>query len=165
MKASRVSEATKMGKRLKSQRRCYFVPATYRGPWPGDYPVGSPQSRAAARAILTAYAEEKRKEEEAALADLTPFERAHILATVEDVDKPLVRIWMIRLIRIALERGKVYEQPFPLKTPEEIRHRRAVIKEIDRLTDGKAWYLENNDGLEWNRLKAIAEENLRAKKK
>jgi hypothetical protein len=153
-----------MRKRLKLQRSCNFVPATYRGPMPGDFPVGSVESRAATRAILIALAEEQREEEEAALADLTPFERAHILATIEDVDEPLVRIWMIYFFRMWRERAKVYEMDLPLWTPEEIRHNRAIFKEIDRMTGGEGSALRDGDHAEWNRLKAIAEEKLRAKK-
>jgi len=154
-----------MRKRLKLQRSCNFVPATYRGPMPGDFPVGSVESRAATRAILIALAEEQREEEEAALADLTPFERAHILATIEDVDEPLVRIWMIYFFLMWRERAKVYEMDLPLWTPEEIRHNRAIFKEIDRMTGGQASSLQMSDSIEWNRLRAIAEQNLRTSKK
>jgi hypothetical protein len=154
----------KMRKRLKSQRGSNFVPATYRGPMPGDYPVGSVESRAAARAILMACAEEQREQEEAALVDLTPSEQASIRAEIEDVDKPLVRIWMIYFFRMSRERAKVYEMDLPLHTPEEIRHNRAVFKEIDRMTGGQASSLRDGDHAEWNRWKAIVEEELRAKK-
>jgi hypothetical protein len=155
-----------MRNRLKTDRGRNFVPATYRGPMPGDFPIGSLESRVAMRAILDACAEEERMEEENLLVNLTPVERAQIQALNEEyVDNPLHRVWMIKLFLMARQRSIVYEQPLNLGTPEEIRHRRAVIKEIDRMTGGNAGYLENNDGLEWNRLKAIAEENLRAKKK
>lgn len=153
-----------MRKRLKSQRRYSFVPATYRGPWPGDFPVGSVESRAAARAIFNAYAEELRKEEEAQLANLTPSEQASLRAEIEDVERPLVRIWMIYFFRMGLERAKVYEMDLPLWTPEEIRHNRAVIKEIDRMTGGGGSALRDSDHAEWNRLKAFVSEKLRAKK-
>jgi hypothetical protein len=117
------------------------------------------------RAILIAEADEQRKEEESILADLTPEEQATAQALVEEVDKPLVRQWMIRFFRVALERAKVYEQPLDLGTPDEIRHRRAVLKEIERMTGGKALSLQISDKEEWRRLEAIARENLRAKKK
>jgi len=131
---------------------------------PGDFPVGSVESRAAARAILIALAEEQREQEEAALVSLTPSEQASIRAEIEDVDKPLVRLWMIYFFRMWRERAKVYEMDFPLRTPEVIRHNRAVFKEIDRMTGGNGSSLQSSDPAEWNRLKAIVEEELRAKK-
>jgi hypothetical protein len=154
-----------MSNRQKAHRDPYFVPATYLGAKPGDFPVGSLQSRAAARAILTAYAEAQRAEEDAQLADLTPSEQLSIRALMEDVDEPRVRILMIRLYRVARETAKVYEQNLPLVTPEQIRHKRAIFKEIDRMTGGRASSLHMSNSIEWNRLQAIAEENLHAKKK
>ena len=154
-----------MRNRLKTDRARNFVPATYRGPMPGDFPVGSIQSRAAARAVLIAYAEKQREEEETCLANLTPVERAHIQAVVKIVDEPPVRIWMIRLFHVGLETAKVYGKPLVSGTLEQIRHGRAVVKEIDRITAGEATSIRNRDGVKWNRLKAIAEQNLRAKEK
>lgn len=116
-----------MRKHLKTHERRNFDPATVRGPNPGDFAAGSLQSRAAARARLANFAEMRRMEEEPALKNLTGFEQAMI----EDVDKPLVKIWMIRLLRVAQERAKVYERDLPLPTPKEIRRNRAVAKETD----------------------------------
>jgi hypothetical protein len=132
----------------------------YSGPKPGDFPIGSPQSRAAARAMVARDAEQQRDMEEDLLANLTPVEQAMI----EVVESRGVRILMIRLIRAAQERAKLYGNPFPSLTPEEIRHNRAVYKEIDRMTGGEASSLEMSDSIKWNRLKVVAEENLRAKK-
>jgi hypothetical protein len=154
-----------MSSRSKAYGSRNFVPAAYFGPKPGDFPVGSLRSRVAARAILVARADERHKEEETILADLTPDERAWIQASIEDTDNPSVRLLMIQLFRVALERAKVYEQPLNLGTPEEIRHRRAVVNEIERMTGGKALSLQISDKEEWRRLEAIARENLRAKKK
>jgi hypothetical protein len=50
-------------------------------------------------------------------------------------------------------------------TPEQIRRNRAIYEEINRMTCGKAQSINLSNSIEWNRLKAIAEENLRAKKK
>jgi len=86
-------------------------------------------------------------------------------AMIEDVDNPHVRIFMIRLFRVAVERAKVYEQPLNLPTPEELRYNRAIHKEIHRMSGGKGPYWKANYEAVWNQLKPIAEENLRAKKK
>jgi len=98
-----------MSNRQKWDSGLNFVHATYMGPKPGDFPVGSLQSRAAARAIVAFHQEEARKVEEDALAIFAPSERASVQAVIEDVDNPLVRIWIIRLTRLARERGIVYE--------------------------------------------------------
>jgi hypothetical protein len=150
-----------MRKRLKSQHDNNFVPATYQGPWPGDFPIGSVQSRAAARAILNAHAEELRKEEDINLAKLNPSGQAMI----EDVDDPGVRKWIILLLLAAQESEKAYGMPLPWPTPEKIRHNRAVFKEVNRMTGGRASSIHMNNSIEWNRLRAVAEENLRGKKK
>jgi hypothetical protein len=120
-----------MRNRPKTQRGPYFVPATIPGARPGDFPIGSLQSRAEARAILAGFADKRLKEEADELAKLTPSERASIRATMEDVDNPLVRAWMIKFFRVAQERARVYERPLPLPTPEEIRQRRAAAKKLD----------------------------------
>jgi len=149
-----------MSNRLKADRDRYFVPATYLGPKRRDFPVGSLQSRAAARASIAAHAEKQRQEEEAELGNLTPFEQE----VVEDPN-PRVRYWKIRFLRHAQEIEKVYERPLPWLTLEEFRHNRAVFKEIDRMTGGQAKSLYSGDSTKWNRVRVIAEENLRAEKK
>lgn len=147
-----------MRNRLKTDRGHF--PTTYSGPKPGDFPIGSVQSRAAARAMITSDAEQQRVTEEDLLATLTPMEQAMI----EDVESRGVRIFMIRLLRGAQERAKIYGNPFPSLTPEEIRHNRAVHKEIDRMIGEEGSSLEMGDSIKWNRLKVVAEENLRAQK-
>jgi hypothetical protein len=138
-----------------------FVPATIPGVRPGDFPVGSLQSRAAARAMLAGGAEEQCEIEPDELGDRTPIYEA----LIEDVDNRSVRIYTARFLRAARIREKAYETVLPWRTPEEIRHNRAVFKEIDRLTGGEAASLRNGDSAKWNRLKAIAEGNLRIKAK
>lgn len=153
-----------MSKRPKSRWETNFVTTAFPRIKPGDFPVGSVQSRAAARAMVAAYAEKQRDEEEAELAKLTPVERACVQAINEDIDKLPVRIFMIRLHLLARERSVAYEISLPSVTPDEIRHNRAVFKEIDRMTDGEASSIQSSDSVEWNRLKIMAEEKLRAKK-
>jgi len=128
---------------------------------PGDYPIGSIKSRAAARAVLSAYEKEQREVEEAEIASLHPSGQAFL----EGFDSPQVRSWIIRLLRHAQESEKVYGKALPWPTPEEIRHNRAVFNEINRITRGEALSLQLRSSVEWNRWKAIAEENLRAKEK
>src|SRR5258708_27472433 len=94
-------EAAKRSSRLKMQHGHYFVPRTFVGPKPGDFPLGSLHSRAAARAIVAEYLDVDREKEDAALAGLTPAAQACIEGQV--VDNPLVRRWMIYLARFADE--------------------------------------------------------------
>jgi hypothetical protein len=149
---------------LKRNWRHYLIPTKVTGPKPGDYPLGSIESRAAARATIAASLEECRKDEEALLALLPQSAQASARAMIEEEDNPRVRILVIRLVRVALERAIVYGQPCPLPTPEELRHNRAVRKEIEGMIDGSIFSAQN-DSVRWNKLKAIAEANLRAKKK
>jgi hypothetical protein len=154
-----------MSNRRKRDPGRIFVQATYMGPKPGDFPFGSLQSRAAARAMVAFHQEMLRKEEEDALAIFTPSERASVQAGMEGINNPLVRIWIIQFSRIARERGIVYEQPFRFRTPEEIRHNLAVHEEIQRLNDGNSSLIQTSHRMRESELLAIAEENLRGKKK
>ena len=120
--------------------------------------MGSIESRAAARALVASTEREK-----FSLAELGNLSLAQ-QALIEDVDNLGVAVWMVKLFRIALNRAKVYEMSLDWATPEVIRHDHAVAKEIDRMTGGQFSSLSLN-GDERNRLKAIAEENLRSKQK
>jgi hypothetical protein len=144
-----------MRNRVKTHEGHHFVPATVPGPKPGDFPAGSPQSRAAARAIVAAYADEERKGEEAKLANLTEFQRAF----AEWGDSPGMRAQFIGIANMMEAKAAIYGTPLP--SLEEIRHVNAVLREINRLADGKGSFLSASDPEEWNRLKAIAEENVR----
>jgi hypothetical protein len=148
-----------MANRFKTNGEHHFDPATFLGPKPGDYPVGSLQSRAAARAMVASYAEQKRRIQEDWLGNLTPVERALI-----EGQEPGVQIWMVRLYRNAQHRSKVYGTTLPRFTPAQIRHNRAVNEEIQQMISGSLFSAQN-DSDRWNKLKAIAEANLRAKKK
>jgi hypothetical protein len=83
---------------------------------------------------------------------------------IEDIDKPGVAYWMVAFYRLARERAKVYEMDFNWPTPEVARHNHVVVKEIARMT-GRQFPSSSVNGNEWNRLKGIAEENLRSKQK
>jgi hypothetical protein len=152
-----------MSDRLKMHRDRYFVPATFMGPRPSDFPVGSVQSRAAARAIVVAHAEEQREEDEAELAKLSPAAQANIIN--QNIENPLLRRWMINFALLAENREKVFERETPFFTVERNRHDQEVAEGVDRLAGGKGSSLRNGDHREWNRLRVIAEKNLLANKK
>jgi hypothetical protein len=130
------------------------LPATDSGPKPGDFPLGSARSRAAARSALDNYAAEQRKIEEGEFGKLTPFE-----AAVSEGCTGYKKRIAVGVAQMAQERAKVFGLSLP--TPDEIRHGRALAKEIDRMTDGEGLSLSNSAPAEWVRLRAIAEENLR----
>jgi hypothetical protein len=95
-----------------------------------SFPVGSIQSRAAARTMLVNYAAEQRQEESAEFANLTPYE----IAVAEGEDPEIVPT-LIRLARTVEERARVFR--FSLETPEEIRHLKRVAKLANEITEGK----------------------------
>lgn len=126
---------------------------------PGDFPVGSVQSRAAARALVSSIADERNRNWIATLGQLTEVERA----LSEGLD-PVAQYCMVGLYRAALVREQCYEMPLPTLTPEQIRHSRAVQNEVERMRAGKIGYIDTSDS-ELKRLRLIAEENLRTKRK
>lgn len=144
-----------MANPLKGKDDTPTLPATLSLPRPGDFPVGSVQSRAAARARLKYHDDQKRLEEAAKLGDLNPLEQA----TIEGVKEPGVRVLLVKFSRLAQETAKIYG--FPLPTPEQIRHNRRVAAAIDQMTGGQSAYLSLSNMFEWNRLKRIAEEQFK----
>jgi hypothetical protein len=144
----------KMNKYRKNAEHPAVPTAT--APTPGDFPVGSARSRAAARAILEKRAVEERKIEKAQFAKLTPFQAAW----AEGYTGPKKYI-AAGLAAAVEERGRVFG--FALLTAEEIRHKRAVAAEIDRISNRRGFWLSMYDTPEWERLASIAEQNLRGK--
>jgi len=140
---------------MKTQQVRYFDFATVPGPKPGDFPVGSVQSRAAARAILEGYAEAQCKEVQAELANLNPFEQA----VCEMSEDPLVQVQLYHLACIAEERAAVYGTQ--LLTPEQARHAREVTRLADELAGGRLSELSVSNPDEEKRWRALAEENLK----
>jgi len=132
------------------------LPATVSGPKPGDFPPGSTKSRAAARMVIDNHTAEQRRIEEAEFGNLTPFE----IAMSEGCTGYKKRM-AVGLAQMMVERAKVFQ--FSLPTPDEIRHGRALAREVDRMTDGTDSSLSSSNPAEWNRLRAIAEESLKAK--
>jgi hypothetical protein len=140
-----------MNKRVKSSRDNVQSTATDSGPRPGDYPAGSIESRAAARALLENRAGQLASEE----MELTPFEEA----TAEDEQNPEVRKILIDLARLAEERAAVFGHELP--TPEWVRYRRLVTQVANELSDGRCSKVQISDGREWSQWMRLAQEKLR----
>ncbi len=141
----------------------YFVPRTFVGPKPGDFPLGSLHSRAAARAIVAEYLDVDREKEDAALAGLTPAAQACIEGQV--VDNALVRRWMIYLARFAEERARVCELESPFFPLKGKRRAQEVAEEINQMNGARGSILRDGNHDNWTKLKAISGQNFRAKKK
>jgi len=107
--------------------------------------------------MLTA---EESRTEELEFGELDDVETA----TLEDVEDPAARVFMLRLSRFAQEKAGMYGRPLHT-TAEEIRHRKSISREVDRMIDGNSSSLELANGEEWRRLEAIAEKNLGKQKK
>src|ERR1700682_4668673 len=78
------------------------------GPRPGDFPLGSVESRAAARATQVALRLASRQAMEAQFRNLTPLEKAMI----EGIDDPNVQAIIVSVIReIILPRHEMFGVP------------------------------------------------------
>jgi len=97
---------------------------------PGDFPIGSLQSRAAARALVSGYVQKQCDAEGAILREFGAAEQASVRALIESQPEFSVRLTMLRLMRVALERSRVYKQPLNLPTPEKIRENRRLEKDM-----------------------------------
>jgi len=116
-----------MAVRRRSQldaRRC----ANITGLHPADFPVGSVQSRAAARALIEGSTLQQSEELASALANLSPLE----LAISEAAEEPEVKFLMVRFVReVMVPKYEIYGIPLP--TPQELRQARelsSVMAEI-----------------------------------
>jgi len=142
-----------MAKLLKTRRNRASLPATQFGPRPGDFPIGSLESRAAARALLVGQTIEPFAREMAELGNLTPFELA-----VGEGYSGLKRVCAVRFARMAEEKAKVFGHP--LLAPEQIRHAREVARVADELAGGRLFELSFSNPVEAKRWRALAEEEL-----
>lgn len=143
-----------MSNREKKGSDIDFTAATVSGPKPGDFSLGSVKSRAAARATVGRLAAAQKEIEAAEYGNLTPLE-----AAMSEGCTGYKKRMAVGLAQMMVERAKVFQ--FSPPTPDEIRHGRALAKEIDRMTDGDGLSLSNSAPAEWVRLRAIAEENLK----
>jgi hypothetical protein len=103
------------------------------GPGPGDFPLGSLESRAAARAVQLASDMEAQEQRAALLRNLAPLEQAFI----ETVDDPGVQAIVLDLVRgVIIPKHQLFGWPLP--TPEELRHMRQVSEEVDKIVQERA---------------------------
>lgn len=127
--------------------------ATNSGPKPGDFPLGSAKSRAAARAAVDRFAAEQRQIEQAEYGNLTPLEI--VMSEGYSGYQKQIAVGVAQMME---EKARIFQFSWP--PLEEIRYKFALAREIDRLADGQGRFLQNNDPEEYGRLKAIAEKNL-----
>ncbi len=140
---------------LQTKHSRNAVAATVSGAKPGDFPVGSVQSRAAARALLANHAAEQAQEESAEFANLTPYEIA-----IAEGEEPEVARQLVALARFVEERAKIFG--FSLETPEEIRHVKRVAKLANKIAEGQYLEIMLCDPCEGKRIRDLAEEQLKA---
>lgn len=76
--------------------------------------------------MVQASDEDQRNKLDAELARLSPSDQA----VIEIVDDPRVRMWMMRLLRVAHEREKIYGFTLPTVTPEQIQQNLAAAKRL-----------------------------------
>ena len=106
----------KMSNRPNAQEHRYLALPKVSGPKPWDFPVGSIQSRAAARAFADACRERERSDIEAEFGKGS----LGILLMMEGLGS-LARNYIVRLLRVARVRANIYECNFTLPTVEKIR--------------------------------------------
>jgi hypothetical protein len=114
--------------------RKHILLSNYRlWPRPWDFPLGSLESRAAARAVLMSHDLEIQEQEAALLKNATPVE----LALVEGPDNPLKLSPTLHLMCEAVnEKRRLFGLP-PI-TPEYVRQQRKVLKEVEKIEQERA---------------------------
>jgi len=143
-----------MAKSLKTTQNRTSLPATSFGPGPGDFALGSLESRAAARALLVSRTTEQLESEAAEFGKLSPFELA-----VSEGHSGELRLWAIRLARMAEEKSEIFGTSLP--SPEKIRRDREVARVADELSGGRLHELSFSNPAEAKRFRDLAEEKLR----
>jgi hypothetical protein len=123
------------------------------GPRPGDYLLGSVQSRAAAREVQLAREVEAQERRAALLRNATPLE----LIMMEMAGAPEGPSLVLHMLTEAMiDKCKLLGMPPP--TPEQMRHKCQVAEEVDRLKqEPKTASLNDNE------LREMAEERLQRK--
>jgi hypothetical protein len=114
--------------------RTSILTSNYR-PWPrpSDFPLGSLESRAAARAVLLAADLEKQEQEAAQFKNLTPYEQEFI----ELFDGPEAQAGMLYMLRkVIIPKSQIFGWPLPSLV--EARHRLQVAKEVKRIEAERA---------------------------
>lgn len=108
-------------------------PRSWMGPRPWDYPLGSMQSRAAARAMQLARDLEKQEQRAAQFKDLTPYEKE----CIELLDDPEAQAGMLYMLRnVIIPKSQRFGLPLP--SLEAARQRLKVEKEVKRIAQERA---------------------------
>jgi hypothetical protein len=89
--------------------------------------------------------------------ELTPYERA----SAQD-ESGRINPWALALTRVGEEQAARFG--FALPTPDELWRNRTVAALIDEMTGGENLHVSLSDSIEWNRLKALAEDVLQGKR-
>lgn len=89
--------------------------------------------------------------------ELTPYER---IAAQDESGR--IDPWQLKFVRMAEERDAVYGTT--LLTTDEILHNRTIVALINEMTDGQCLNISLSSSIEWNRLKALAEDVLQGKR-
>jgi hypothetical protein len=145
-----------MVKSMKTMHVRKSLPATPSTPVLGGFPLGSVESRVAARLLLISLRAEQAESDAAEFGNLNSFELA-----VSDGHSGLERVWLIRLARIAEERAEIFGYALP--RAEEIRHCREVTQIANELAEWCLPEIAFSNPAEANRFRAMAEAILRSK--
>jgi hypothetical protein len=114
-------------------RKCTRNRSSRLGPRSGDFPLGSLESRAAARVAQLALDMETQRQLAALFRNLTPLEQAYI----EIVDDPGAQAVALYFVRNAIiPKHQLFGWPLP--TPEEVRHKRQVSEEVEKFEQERA---------------------------
>ena len=99
------------------------------GPRPGEFPLGSLKSRAAARATQLAAELEARQQQAALFGNLTPQEKVFC----EGARGSKASLYLARAM---ISKSKLFG--FPLPTLQQMRHRWRVLREVDKVEQERA---------------------------
>jgi hypothetical protein len=129
------------------------------GPQPGDFALGSLQSRAAARSIQLALDLEAQAHWAALLGNLAPLEQAFI----ELADGPQSKASMLFFVRNTIfAKCKLFGWPLP--EPEGVRHFKRVSDEVKKIEEERA-ARRNPPFLDEKAIWKMAEKRLRRKER
>jgi hypothetical protein len=104
------------------------------GPRPGDFPLGSLRSRAAARAVLAAQDLQAQEQNDALRRNLTPLEEAFIESS-SDPTAPPSRALAMLCQAIEMKTKRFDMSPI---TPEYVRYRVRVLDEVAKIERERA---------------------------
>ena len=125
------------------------------GPRPGDYPLGSLESRAAARAVLSAQ-DLQAQQDDALRRNLGPLEEAFMEISSDPTAPPSPALAML------CEAIEMKTRMFGMSpiTPEYVRHKGRVLKEVAKIQQERAAQ-GDTAFLNEEALREMAEERLR----